>query len=126
MERFWGPEYPCIAVEPPPPSIDRVQAWEARHGVRLPTTLAAALAVQDGGCVHGCGLILYPLAEIEPLEGGRFRFGADDGLQAQLVLDYAAGIEPRVVRLPHESGGEAEPVPGVLTFDDLVRVMRDG
>lgn len=125
LEQFWGPEYPAVSANPPAPSAGRVRAWESRHGVRLPATLAAALAVQDGGCVRGCALVLYPLDEVEPLGAGRFRFGADDEAQAQLVLDYSAGGEPRILRVPHDSGREIEQVPGVTTFDELVRGMRE-
>jgi hypothetical protein len=79
---------------------------------------------RTGGCVRGSALILYPLDEIKALGGRRFRFGADDDSQAQLVLDYSAGAELRVLRVPHESAGEAELLPGVGSFDELVRALR--
>jgi len=126
LEQFWGPDYPAIAAHPSNPTAERVRAWEVRHGVCLPATLAAALALQDGGGVRCTALVLYPLDEIEPLGNGRFRFGADDDSQAQLVLDYSGGEEPRILRVPHESSGVAESVPGISSFDELVRAVRPG
>ena len=45
VESFWGPEFPTLVIDPPLASAERVHEWEARYGVRLPATLAAALAI---------------------------------------------------------------------------------
>src|SRR5436309_3248857 len=54
-------------LNPPLPGPDEatIDAWESRHGVRLPSPLRDAFQIQDGGYVAGTRLQLRRLFQME-------------------------------------------------------------
>jgi hypothetical protein len=64
-EQFWDE----IGPRNPPLSPEQLREWEEQHGIRIPSTLARALMMQNGGCVRETEGLLW----IEPLT--RFESG---------------------------------------------------
>jgi hypothetical protein len=103
-----------------------IDAWEHRHGVRLPPVLRRAYRQQDGGRVKGSqrGAALLRLNDVTPvdvsdldttwcegrLDAGRlFDLGYDD-TGANLLLHYAAGSDGTgpAVHAHYNDGGSLE------------------
>ena len=101
-----------------------IRGWEERYGVTLPRTLAAVLAVRNGGGVSRAEFFIKPLAGISPLsdelldevsegdgldlpDGGELFVFAGDDVGAALALDYGVGPEPRVLTLWFDGAGES-------------------
>ncbi len=131
-ETYWDAER--VTASRPIKASD-ISAWEKKHGVSLPRTLAAMLVVQNGGGVAGTELFIEPLASISPLSDERledvsqgddldfsdgsklFVFGNDE-LAATLALDYSVGPEPRVLRLRFDGSGTS--CVQAHSFDELI------
>jgi SMI1-KNR4 cell-wall len=132
-------------LNPPRPGPDEatIDAWESRHGVRLPSTLRDVLQIQDGGYVAGTRLHLHRLSEMEPLSGDGYvhmwenednrefgdpsklhLVGADESLGGMLVLDYNTGSEPRILWLWRDLGDELREE-GDGTFDQMIARQRE-
>ena len=132
-------------LNPPRPGPDEatIDAWESRHGVRLPSTLRDALQIQDGGYVAGTRLHLHRLSQMEPLSGDDYvhmweyedkrefgdpcklhLVGTDETLGGLLVLDYNTGSEPRVLWLWRDLGDELRNE-GDGTFDQMIVRQRE-
>ncbi|HEU5117525.1 MAG TPA: SMI1/KNR4 family protein, partial [Isosphaeraceae bacterium] len=122
----------------PGPSQDRIEAWEAERGFRLPKTLREALAIQDGGYVRGADLYVNPLEEMKPLSEGDWDhlwessenqefgdpeklviLGSHESLGGILILDGNTNPEPRILYLWRDLGDELRDE-GDTSFDDLV------
>jgi hypothetical protein len=136
---FWGVPYP-YAPEEPPATEEDIRRWEAKNGVVLPATLAAALQVQNGGEILGTGYTVSPLSRIlslarelgnplweDNLEFGppdrMFLFAIWDGVSCSLILNYNPGPEPRIIYLRHDLGDELEDQP-YHSFDELILARR--
>ena len=132
-------------LNPPRPGPDgaAIDAWERRHGVRLPSTLRDALQIQDGGYVTGTRLQLHPLSQIGPLSGGGFAhmwddednrefgdpsklhvIGIEETVGGLLVLDYNTGPQPRVLWLWRDLGDDLRNE-GDGTFDQMIVRQRE-
>jgi hypothetical protein len=138
-DQFWGPPYP---FGPDKPATDEeIRQWEERHALRLPPTLAKALTIQNGGCLQGTELMIFPLPEFTTLEGadwdrlfkdeGRgdddrsklIRIGAEDDSQAAVILDYNAGEEPGILLFHHDPGDELREA--ASSFDEFLRISGE-
>jgi hypothetical protein len=132
-------------LNPPRPGPDEatIEAWEHRHGVRLPSTLRDALRIQDGGYVTGTRLLLHRLSQMEPLSGDDYAHmwenednrgfgdpsklhlvGMDETLGGLLILHYNSGREPRVLWLWRDLGDELRDE-GDGTFDQMIVRQRE-
>jgi hypothetical protein len=141
MDEFWGTDWPHGPQQPPATDAD-IRAWEGRFGVQLPSTLAAALRVQNGGTVRGTNILIYPLPQIAPLTAAKWAhlweyqanrafgeparlvlFGEYMEFPGSFVLNYNAGPVPRVITLCHDVGDELRDHDDG-SFDELIRKVR--
>lgn len=140
-EDFWDPErlpFPHWDA----PTAEQIRTWEEQHGVRLPSTLAHAQTIQDGGCVRGTDMSIDPLRDFSRLsdpslwENVHFEFNDRDEEELDklihigstatglgVVLDGNAEGEARILFLGHDLGREIRDE-GDIAFDDLVASER--
>lgn len=139
---FWDPER-IPSAGPDGVSEGEIRAWEEQRGVRLPSTLAQALMIQNGGCVSGTDLMVDPLQGFTPLSDPSWdhvSFEDEERAEADrtrlfhigttstglgVVLDCDAQPEPQVLFLWHDLGGELRDE-GSITFDQLIEDERGG
>lgn len=65
-DKLWAPADDAPAA--PGVTAAQLDAWEARHGVKLPKALRKALRVQNGGLIRYSLTTVHSLAEIVPVE----------------------------------------------------------
>ena len=70
-EPFWDRTHPGNEGVPPVGETE-VRRWEEQHAVKLPSSLARALTVQDVGVVSETDLWIHPLREFTPLSDPRW------------------------------------------------------
>ena len=143
---FWEPRLPPgddSSSDFPPIPEERIREWEGRNSLRLPASLAEALAVRNGGRVFGTEIWINPLDEfslLSPTRDGTIilrpatRRHSRGWIAASLlvgeacgcgvVLDYGRGPEPDVLVMHHNYlGGELRDE-GCGTFDEFIDHLR--
>jgi SMI1 / KNR4 family (SUKH-1) len=136
-EQFWDE----IGPRNPPLSPEQLREWEEQHGIRLPSTLARALMIQDGGCVRGTEGLLWiePLTRFESLDLPQWeylweyeesqKFGDPERIifignheASRLLLDYNVGEAPRILWIDEDEMHTEEES---QTFDELIQLFQE-
>lgn len=107
FDEIWDP-----AEEPRKAGVsdDDIAEWEARNGVKLPESLAAALRRQNGGLVRYGSVRLNPLDEITRPDGGLLGWVAPDRTEVpdrNLLFTFAHDEEEPVYVLNYNTKGRS-------------------
>lgn len=89
-------------------SDDDIGMWEARNGVKLPESLAAALRRQNGGLVRYSSVWLHPLDQVTRSDGGLLGWVAPNRTEVSdrnLVFTFAHDDEEPVYVLNFNTNG---------------------
>ncbi|MFO0970503.1 MAG: SMI1/KNR4 family protein [Gemmataceae bacterium] len=115
-----------------------VSAWEGKFGVELPSSLAQALVVQNGGRLLGTEIDILPIQRFGTLDQGEWvgllrkelPSPSDRALMiyvgwlpgGRAILDYRRHREPRVRNMDPIFDGELRRE--YSSFDEVVRLSR--